>query len=403
MKMTAKRCISALGRGAISILNYLLPKQSKAVLAGFPDMEDSILELARQLAHRKSVAVIVLTEGDVPPFVRKPETGITWCGRKSLGGVWHYLTARYVFFTHGLYLSPKPPRSQICINVWHGMPIKRIGHLLGRTPPPATLQVATSNLFEGLVARCFNVPEEEVLTTGIPRNDVLVRAAQRPEAIKARIGLAAKDVVPRLIVWLPTYREAVRGIQRTDGRAHRSIFGMDVDIGAFTRLLEEQNCVCIIKPHPMAANFTDQTQSDRVMIWRESDLQVRGIRLYELVGATDLLITDASSVYVDYLIVDKPVIIAFPDLEEYRRSRGFALEPVEDYFAGPVVSNYPALRGAIIESFATDIYSAQRARVATAFHNHRDDRATVRLLDAVLAEQQPSLMNQNVRAELRPA
>ncbi|MER8576095.1 CDP-glycerol glycerophosphotransferase family protein [Mesorhizobium sp. M1338] len=377
-----------LARSAISLLNRHLPKQAKAVIAGFPDLEDSTIEIARQLVLRQSVSVVVLAEGEVPPSIRRQEPNIDWCSRKSVRGFFHYLTARYIFFTHGLYLSPKPPRSQICINVWHGMPIKRIGYLIGRTPPPSTFGIATSDMFRGLVAKCFGVPDAEILTTGIPRNDVMVRAARRANAIKTQLGIGDKDTKPRLIMWLPTFRQAVRGIVRTDGVAHSSIFGMsDMDTAEFCAFLEEQNCICILKVHPMAPDFPDQIRSDRLRIWREPDLRERGVSLYEMLGAADLLITDASSVYVDYLILDKPVILAFPDLEEYRRSRGFALEPVEDFFAGPVVSDYQQLKSAIAETFEADRYALPRSSVVACFHKHRDDRATTRLLDAVLPQQ----------------
>ena len=374
-----------MARALVSLFNRLVPKQSKAVLAGFPDMEDSIVELARQIALRRDLAIVVLvdrTRGNLPA---KLPTGVIVCRRKSLAGLFHYVTAKYVFFTHGLYLSPRPPASQICVNVWHGMPIKRIGHMLGRTPPPSTFVLATSDMFRGLVGQSFGVSGSRILVTGIPRNDVLVRASSHAQTIKNRLGIDGRRGGPRLIVWLPTYRKAVRGIVRTDGQVHQSIFGMDdLDPGSFSDFLEAQNCLCIIKPHPMAADFADRHDSPGLKIWRDGDLDANGISLYELVGAADLLITDASSVYVDYLILDKPVVIAFPDLDEYRHSRGFALEPIEEYFAGPVVSTYDQLMQAIVEGLTTDPFSYSRSRLAACFHKHRDALATSRLLNEVV-------------------
>lgn len=375
----------AVARSLLGTVNAAVPKMAKAVLAGFPDGEDSTLEIARHLAARPDLQTIVLTESGKPPSAAMIE-GAIWCKRSSLRGLFHFLTARHVFFTHGLYLSPKPPRSQTCVNVWHGMPIKRIGQLIGRTPPRATVVLATSDLFRSLVATCFGVSEREVLATGIPRNDVMVRAGRRATAIKAKLGLAAPGSATRLIIWLPTFRQAVRGIVRTDGRAHHSVFGMDdMDVQAFSSFLAERNCVCIVKPHPMAADVSDTFESDWVKIWRERDLQRAGLSLYEVVGAADLLITDASSVYVDYLILDRPVVIAFPDIEEYRSSRGFALEPVDEFFAGPVVTSFASLCQAVDDALRRDDHKERRGRIAAMFHNHRDEHATERLLSAVLS------------------
>lgn len=370
-----------LGRWVIGTLNRLTPKQHKAVLAGYPDVEDGILEIARQLIAQGDVKVVVLTHEEVPQSVRD-RMQIVWRRKRSLSGVYHYLTARFVFFTHGLYLSPRPPRSQTCINVWHGMPFKRIGHLIGKTPPSSTFVIATSDMFLEIVAKSFRVPASKVLTTGLPRNDVLVRAARRSQEIKAAMGIAGNIRPTRLITWLPTYRQAVRGVIRTDGIAHPSIFGMDdIDIAEFGRFLEANDCICIIKPHPMAADYAMFTHNDRVRLISDQSLLNSGMTLYELVGASDMLITDASSVFVDFVLLNKPIVIAFPDFDEYRRSRGFSVDPIESFLAGPLVSTFPELKIAISEAFLTDPYEATRTRIASLFHKYMDDGATKRLLE----------------------
>lgn len=381
------RLATRVARSAIGMLNRLMPKRRKAVLAGFPDVEDSMLEIARHLLVRGDIKVVILTH-DEPPQIVRDRLPVIWRRTRSPRGFYHYLTARFVFFTHGLYLSPRPPRSQTCVNVWHGMPIKRIGNLLGRTPPPSTFVLATSEMFQSLVAQCFGVAKGEVLITGLPRNDVLVRATRRSGEIKGAIGLANGRKPPRLITWLPTYRQSVRGVIRTDGVVNRSIFGMDdIDMVDFEAFLAANDCVCIVKAHPMAAEYANAASADVVRIWNDQDLLDCGTTLYELVGASDMLITDASSVYVDFMLVNKPVIIAFPDLEEYRQTRGFAADPVEDFFAGPVVASFAELKAAIGNALLADSYEAARAGITRSFHMHADDQATARLLDRVIGLQ----------------
>jgi len=378
-----RKFATAVMRTAVGALNMIMPKRQKCVLSGFPDTEDSIVELARNLSARGDIETIVLAEDVAASAARFP--GISWCRKRSLRGFLHYLTARFVFFTHGVYLSPKPPQSQVCVNIWHGMPIKRVGYMAGRVPPRSTVVIATSPLFSELVGQCFGKPRKEVLVTGLPRNDVLVRSARRACEIKEALGLAGSPVQSRLLVWLPTFRRAVRGIVCTDGKPHESIFGLDdMDIGAFETFLRSNNCVCIIKSHPMADEYADHVVSNWIRIWRDGDLADHGVSLYEMVGASDLLITDASSVYVDYMILNKPVVMAFPDIEAYRESRGFALEPVEDYFAGPLATSFAELIAGLSESLNNDRYANCREQVAARFHAVRDDGATRRLIVAVM-------------------
>ena len=380
------RSFIAVAAACMWLLNTLIPKQNKAVLYGYPDGEDSISEMTRCISARGDMRTILLV--DRLASRNDFASTVVRLKRKSLRGLWHFLTARYVFFTHGLYLSPRPPSTQTCVNVWHGMPFKRIGHMLGRVPPNSSHVIATSKFFRGFVSQSFGKPEGEVLVTGIPRNDVMVRAAARSAEIKRAMGLGGSGELPRLLFWLPTYREAVRGLVRTDGRSHSSIFGMDdMDVEAFEAFLAKNNCICVAKPHPMAAEYGDKIGNGRIRIWRDADIAARGLSLYEIVGAADLLITDASSVYVDYLMLDRPVVIAFPDIDEYSATRGFSFEGAEQYFAGPLVRSFAELCGAIAESLATDSHAARREQVAALFHDVRDDNAAERLINAVLPTQ----------------
>ena len=57
----------------------------------------------------------------------------------------------------------------------------------------------------------------------------------------------------------------------------------------------------------------------------------------ELLAITDILISDYSSIFYDYLATDKPVIFYIPDLEEYKNYRGLYIEPEE--LPGPCLTN----------------------------------------------------------------
>ena len=51
-------------------------------------------------------------------------------------------------------------------------------------------------------------------------------------------------------------------------------------------------------------------------------LDVTDISNYSLMVASDLLITDYSAVFHEYLLLDKPIIFYCPDFEEYSKSIG---------------------------------------------------------------------------------
>jgi CDP-glycerol glycerophosphotransferase (TagB/SpsB family) len=59
------------------------------------------------------------------------------------------------------------------------------------------------------------------------------------------------------------------------------------------------------------------------------------------------LVTDVSSVYVDFLVTGKPQILFFPDIEEYEKTRGFLLHPFADYAPGPIARSYSELESSL--------------------------------------------------------
>ena len=144
---------------------------------------------------------------------------------------------------------------------------------------------------------------------------------------------------------------------------------------------------CTLKTHPMAtaADFPPSTQ--HLAICSDADLDARGLTLYDMLGATDALVTDVSSVWVDYLLLDKPIIFAFGDLEEFRDSRGYTLDPILEWLPGPVVTTMRELVVSLEQvAEGRDDFRAERERVTGLLHTHRDDQSSRRLVDALAAE-----------------
>jgi CDP-glycerol glycerophosphotransferase len=369
-------------RRLVHRLHGWVPKGRYAVLWGWPDHEDSVvaLEQALQTTDLRRV-VVLMTDRRIPaPAPPGPKT-LRFSKRSPLGFL-AFLFARYVFFTHRCYTTRFPP-DVVSVNVWHGMPIKRIGAMLdGDTPVSARFTLATSPLWAEVLATAMP-PTERVLVTGLPRNDRLFGDRTRA---RAALGLDQRDDVQRLAVWLPTYRRSVRGAITVDGRPGRSVVEMDdVDLDRLDELLRTLGMYAVVKPHPLAAAAPPRAWRNLRLI-DDGWLRSRRISLYELLAASDLLISDLSSVVVDYVLLDRPVIHAIADLDAYRSSRGFSIEPVEDCFAGPVVTGWPGLEQALSAVAAGEDPEAERRwELRTRSHvvDVQPDGATGRLLAAL--------------------
>lgn len=364
-------------RKLIQLIYRFSPKWNHAVIWGWPDHEDSViaLEQALQDSHVKKVILLMSDPKSPSPWESGQKT-IRLTKNSPAGFLW-FCFARYVFFTHPCFTREFPP-NVVSVNVWHGMPIKKIGRLIDKDPVILSqYALATSPFWAGIMAQTIS-PESEMLGTGLPRND---RLFSNRDSVLEKLGLSGGS---RLLAWLPTYRESVRGLPRTDGKKAANVFEMpDIDPGDLNTFLKSRNAVLLVKPHPMAA-FDESTTWSNLLIVDDKWLRERSLSLYEFLGATDLLISDISSVVIDYLLLDRPVIHAFSDLKEYTSSRGFTVDPIDEYFAGPVATNSKELYVALESVFSgSDSAIQTRRELLDLSHTHRDGGASHRLLEAI--------------------
>ena len=106
--------------------------------------------------------------------------------------------------------------------------------------------------------------------------------------------------------------------------------------------------------------------------------------IYHLVGACDALITDYSSVFIDYLLLDRPICFAFDDVEEYKNSREFAFDNFEDYMCGQIIHDVTGLISFLDNiNKQNDSFKGSRKKVLQSFHTFPDNKASERTYNLV--------------------
>jgi CDP-glycerol glycerophosphotransferase (TagB/SpsB family) len=363
---------------ALRALNRVLPKQGhKVVLHSIPLLEDGVASVLEALSATRHRAVIL---DDAPGTATSAlPSGVAIVPKRSARGLWHYLTARYVFTTHGLFGDPPTPPAQQVVNLWHGEPpVKIMGRYEGEQPHAADVAPVLSVV--GQAYRCteFGLHPRNVPVLGAPRNDRMLRSDR--DAAR-RLLLGDRSDRPTYL-WMPTYRVMRSGRhERLD--AARRVPGVPFDEPDLRQLdcwLCDHGARIVVKLHPLdAERFTGQFDALNVLC--DDDLKAAGLSVYRSLSAFDGLITDASSIWIDYLLLDRPVLVAFPDVDEYRAARGLNMEPYEDWVPGPFVTTIPQLvdvLGALLRG--EDAWAPVRRRTARQLHYHHDAGATHRLL-----------------------
>jgi CDP-glycerol glycerophosphotransferase len=281
-----------------------------------------------------------------------------------------------------------PRRGQVYVQTWHGTPLKRIGLDVVATTETAmngkaeiddryrveatkiTTFLSSAPFTTQAFASAFGLPEAGVgspfVETGNPRNDRLVNATDAEvAAVRGRLGLAPGV---RVILYAPTWRD-----DQHDSRSGY-IYRQPLDIGQLRAALGD-GWVLLYRAHYLVTNVIDFAGHDGFVrdVSRIDDIN-------ELCLASDVLITDYSSVYFDYALLDRPMVFYMYDLERYASAlRGFYL-PIDEV-PGPVVTTQDALEDALLDPELSTRHARARKALNAQINPFDDGTAGRRVLD----------------------
>ena len=269
---------------------------------------------------------------------------------------------------------------QFYLQTWHGTPLKKIGldvpqqalslsyrDLMAREAQWWDLLLAQNDFAAATLPAALGYTGE-VLTAGYPRNDALQLPGTR-DRVRTLLGIPADQ---KVVLYAPTWRDAVRDdAGRSDWVGFLDIAEAHRQLGpGWTFLIRGHHNVAGQRrgeEHPAAIDVTDYPEVN------------------DLYLASDALVTDYSSAMFDYAVLQRPILLLAPDMDEYQRSRGLYLELAEALPAVPVASNTAELADALIHRLtAPDHRAAGFAnRFASADQGTSAGAAAAALLSAV--------------------
>jgi CDP-glycerol glycerophosphotransferase (TagB/SpsB family) len=337
-------------------LNYLLKPVDRVMQVGIPsssrrvtyfskpDYSDNTYYLYRHvLLKRSGIEHVWLVENKVVAdniYSEFESLGASKAGHKlkvvskaSFHGYLLYLQSRFLFHSHGVYAFSNWAFRRHVVSLWHGMPIKCVGRLNFITPNPyptfGTLFVATSSFFKYIMACAFNAAPAQVLVCGLPLCEVLragCRASNEASKILRKLGMNAED---KFVLWMPTYRSEVSH-DTFRGGDHQSFLD-DLPrelIDAVDRAAEAAGCKVIVKLHPrdVLNGYDVPIRYKNITLFASQEWLDMGAHLYDVLALSDALISDVSSVLIDYLATKKPIAVMGFDEKNYIRDLTFPIE-----------------------------------------------------------------------------
>lgn len=284
-----------------------------------------------------------------------------------------YLRAKFVLLTNGngdIFPFLPTNKKQIVINMWHAITFKNVGYLSkvnvqGKINLNLNYFLVSSETERESMMRAFRYPEETFKIFGLPRNDIYSNQKNAKRAIKEKTT----------ILYLPTFRDF----------APTEFFPFaDFDKNELNDFLSKNNIEIIIKPHKR--DSTNQRLLDIVKDnpnIRIKTSVVNDIDIQQMLLDCDILLTDYSSVYFDFLLLDRPIIYIPYDLEHYLEERGLLFD-----FDEVTCGDKALTQKEFIESIKNNIDNPAkdrelRAAVTQRFHQYNDGKASERLFNFI--------------------
>ncbi|WP_297344289.1 CDP-glycerol glycerophosphotransferase family protein [Amnibacterium sp.] len=322
-----------------------MPKTASAVVYGFPASEGNAVEVVRELLAEYAGPVYWL-DGE-PQALGTVDPRCVPTARLSVKGLWRYLRAEIVFYTHGLYGDPAPVPGQVIVNLWHGDGVKVNGFPApgARSIAPADYVVGSSAVLTARKAEEFGQAPSAALITGNPRTDQFWRVSAKQVRDRLPAGLREG-----YLVWMPTFRVA-RAIGGRNGWEDGTS-SQDGQLNAAMRdavpRLEAAGLPVVVRVHPLDVR---RRAIPGTVLADEAFLERTNLTTSELLAGSDALITDYSSSWTDYLLLDRPIGFLMPDKQEFARRRGLFPPDVLDWLPGF------DLDGHGLEDFIADVAS----------------------------------------------
>lgn len=220
-------------------------------------------------------------------------------------------------------------KKQFFVETWHGGagPIKKIGadnpanfhnkpyaHTSRHMNRIVNVMVSNGTMRSEIYRRAF-LYTGEILECGAPRNDILVNSWKN--FIPKVHDFFGIPIDARVVIYAPTYRKG-RQTDKVQLNGHEVLNALHEKFGGEWYMLK--------RLHPTMTQRADElSYDDHVLNASEYD------DMQELLAASDVLISDYSSVISEFSIMEKPIFLYAEDIDDYGQERDFYI----DYFKLP--------------------------------------------------------------------
>ncbi len=239
--------------------------------------------------------------------------------------IYYASRAKYIISNSRMSLRLNIRPEQTYIQTWHGTPLKKLVMDMQNVTLPGTNKqkyllnfLKEAKRWNYLISanehstKVFNSAflQENILETGYPRNDILVNKTNEDILMyREKLGLTSED---KVLLYAPTFRD--------DEYVSRGNYTQKIELDLAKIEAELPEWKILLRTHYLVTENMDLSHDNVINVSDYHDIN-------HLYLAADVLMTDYSSVFFDYAILDRPMIFFAYDLEKYESDlRGFYLD-----------------------------------------------------------------------------
>lgn len=371
-------------------LQLLIPRNKKIWIFGawygekYSDNAKALFEYV--MIHDSSIKAIWLTRNNTIKNKLKYE-GKKCYSINSFQAIKYSLIADKIIFSSG-----KRDINKFFINgakiiqLWHGAPMKKIGlddkyhnnkflNIFLKLFFPFIYEynysfiISTATVFNSKLSSAFDTKQDNILLTGYPRNDIFFESD-----FKHPIVLKWKKIYnnPNIILYLPTFRDFNRNINFFDDYSF--------NYERFNDFLIRTNSIFVTKGHYVNNEFSFKSGYDRVINLQDTQVQ----EINPILKSVDILLTDYSGAYFDFLLTEKPIIFTAFDLEEYISNSRELYFNYNEVIAGPIANNWIEVEKLLESLMNNDKFVKIRKAKNEFFNAFRDNNSSERVYHAII-------------------
>ncbi len=275
---------------------------------------------------------------------------VVFVRHNSVQYLYYLCCAKYLFNNNSFPMYFTKKKEQISVNTWHGIPLKTLGfdmpdgaeesHNVIRCFLQSDYMLSANSFLTDIYNHAYklaDIYQGKIIEEGYPRLDTLFRFPREQVIEKLKKYGVSVDASKKIILYAPTWK----------GKSWR-----EADTGAeqfFTfkekleNLIDTGKYQILVKVHKLVYEKAKNELNHEAFIPASMDAN-------EVLSISDILVSDYSSIFFDYLALGRPILFYMPDLEEYKEERGV-------YFGTDVL---PGPKYTTVENLAEGIEAVEK-------------------------------------------